>query len=135
VELRKARRTTDVARRTPQLVERLCEGVAERGQRHDPVVVTDSVTSRPLPSLRGWLRWAGRVVGNVERPETLTPTAVGGNETLTDATGTATFCDVPADVKLVFSAIKPDGKPAADSTDLRVSKSEIRVWTVVTRRQ
>ena len=138
VELREgaANNVTIRAPNTKQLVERLCEGkLPKDGNGTIRVVVTDSVTSRPLPSLRVWLRWAGRFVGNVARPETLTPTAVGGSETLTDATGTATFCDVPADVKLVFSAIKPDGKPAADSTALRVSKSEIRVWTVVTRRQ
>ena len=137
VELREgaASNLTIRAPNTRQLVERLCEGkVPKEGNGTIRVAVTDSVTSRPLPSLRVWLRWAGRFVGSVERPETLTPTAVGGSETLTDATGTATFCDVPADVKLVFSAVKPDGKPAADSTDLRVAKSEIRVWTVVTRR-
>jgi len=138
VELREgaASNLTIRAPNTRQLVERLCEGkLPKEGNGTIRVVVTDSVTSRPLPSQRVWLRWAGRFVGNVERPETLTPTAVGGSETLTDATGAATFCDVPADVRLVFSAVKSDGKPAADSTDLRVAKSEIRVWTVVTRRQ
>jgi hypothetical protein len=37
-------------------------------------------------------------------------------------------------MKLVFSAVRPDGKPAADSTDLRVARNELKVSTVITRR-
>jgi hypothetical protein len=70
----------------------------------------------------------------MEEPKSLMPTAVGGSESLTDGAGTVTFCDVPSDVRLVFSAVLPDGKPAADSTNLRVGKYELRVWTVTTRR-
>ena len=137
VELREgaASNITIRAPDTKQLIERLCEGKLPKDDNSTlRVVVTDRDTSRPLPSLRVWLRWAGRFAGSMDRPETLKPTAVGGVESLTDASGAVTFCDVPADVKLVFSALKPDGKPAADSTDLRVAKSEIRVWTVITRR-
>ena len=59
---------------------------------------------------------------------------VGGIESLTDAAGSVTFCDVPADIRLVFSAVLTDGKPAADSTYLRVAKNELRMSTVTTRR-
>jgi hypothetical protein len=45
-----------------------------------------------------------------------------------------TFCDLPADVRLVFSAILPDGKPATDSSFHRVEKNELRVVRVLTRR-
>jgi hypothetical protein len=59
---------------------------------------------------------------------------VGGTETTTDAGGAVTFCDLPADVRLVFSAIRPDGKPAADSSFHTVDKDGLRVVRVVTRR-
>lgn len=59
---------------------------------------------------------------------------VGGIESLTDAAGSVTFCDVPADVRLVFSALLSDGKPAADSLYLRVARNELKVSTVNTRR-
>ena len=98
------------------------------------VVVTDSITSRPLPSLRVWLRWAGKFVGGRERPESAMASEVGGTETLTDASGVAMFCDVPPDIQLVFSAVKPDGKAASDSTTMRIGKRELRVWMVRTRR-
>jgi hypothetical protein len=45
-----------------------------------------------------------------------------------------TFCNLPADVRLVFSTFLPDGKPAADSSFHLVNKSELRVSTVLTRR-
>jgi hypothetical protein len=35
---------------------------------------------------------------------------------------------------LVFSAVKADGKPAADSTLLRVEKRQLKVSTVITKR-
>ena len=50
------------------------------------------------------------------------------------ASGAATFCDVPADVRLIFSALRADGKPAADSSYLRVERNELRASTVLTRR-
>jgi hypothetical protein len=34
----------------------------------------------------------------------------------------------------VFSAVRPDGKPAADSSLHRVEKNALRVNTVITRR-
>jgi hypothetical protein len=130
--------TSNVTMRAPKtkaLVERLCEGKLPNDDNGTiRVVVVDSVTSRPLPSLRVWLRWAGRFRGSMEEPKSLMPTAVGGSESLTDGAGTVTFCNVPSDVRLVFSAVLPDGKPAADSTNLRVGKYELRVWTVTTRR-
>jgi hypothetical protein len=98
------------------------------------VVVMDSTTSRPLPSLRVWLRWVGRYVGARGRPESMVASEVGGTETLTDASGVATFCDVPPDVQLVFSAVMSDGRPASDSTLIRIGKKQLRVWTVQTRR-
>ena len=127
---------TEVAIRAPktsELVERLCAGKApKRDNGTLRVTVLDSVTSRPLPSLRVWLRWAGRYVGST--PAGLMPSVVGGSESLTDASGAATFCDVPADVRLVFSALRADGKPAADSSYLRVERNELRASTVLTRR-
>jgi hypothetical protein len=98
------------------------------------IMVTDSTTTRALPNLRVWLRWVGRYVGARGRPESLQAAEVGGSETLTDASGVATFCDVPPDVQLVFSAVKSDGKAAGDSTLMRIGKSELRVWSVKTRR-
>lgn len=128
---------TDVSIRAPgtsELVERLCAGKAPKKDNGTlRVTVVDSVTARPLPSLRVWLRWAGRFVGST-RASALMASEVGGSESLTDASGAATFCDVPADIRLVFSALRPDGKPAADSSYLRVEKNELRVSTVVTRR-
>jgi hypothetical protein len=122
------------APRTSELVERLCAGKAPKKDNGTlRVTVLDSVTARPLPSLRVWLRWAGRYVGST-RPGALMASEVGGSESLTDASGAATFCDVPADLRLVFSALQRDGKPAADSSYLRVDKNELRVSTVVTRR-
>ena len=67
-------------------------------------------------------------------PSELKASEVGGSESLTDASGAVTFCDVPADVRLVFSALRADGKPAADSTYLRVERNELRASTVLTRR-
>lgn len=123
------------APKTGELLERLCAGkMPKKDNGTLRVMVVDSVTSRPLPSLRVWLRWAGRFVGAAARPSTLMASEVGGFESLTDASGAATFCDVPADVRLIFSALRPDGKPGADSTEHRVSKNELRVSTVVTRR-
>ena len=123
------------AAKTAEIVEKLCEGkMPKKDNGTLRVQVIDAMTSRPLASLRVWLRWAGRYSGTMEHPEFLRPTALGGLESLTDASGNVTFCDLPADVKLVFSAVKPDGKPASDSTDLRVSKSELKVSTVATRR-
>jgi hypothetical protein len=123
------------ASKTAELVANLCEGkLPKKDNGTLRVLVVDSVTSRPLPSLRVWLRWAGRYAGSMEHPEFLRPTAVGGLESLTDASGAVTFCDLPADIKLVFSTVRPDGKPASDSTDLRVARNELRVTTVITRR-
>ena len=128
---------TDVAIRAPktsELVERLCAGKPPKKDNGTlRVTVLDSVSARPLPSLRVWLRWTGRYVGSL-RPGGSMASEGGGFESLTDASGAATFCDVPADVRLVFSALRGDGKPAADSSDLRVGKNELRVSTVVTRR-
>lgn len=137
VELREGNATplTIRAGNTGALLERICEGkLPKKDNGVLRVLVVDSATTRPLPSLRVWLRWTGRFVGTMERPQMLMPTEVGGTETLTDAGGTATFCDVPADMHLVFSSVLPDGKPAADSTFLRVNKNEFRVTTVITRR-
>jgi hypothetical protein len=70
----------------------------------------------------------------MERVSSLTPSEVGGLESTTNAEGVVTFCDLPADMHLVLSAVKPDGKPASDSTFLRAHRNELRVSTVVTRR-
>jgi hypothetical protein len=70
----------------------------------------------------------------MEKPGSLMPSAVGGTESLTDASGTVTFCDLPDDVRLVFSAVKLDGKPTADSTYHVVRKGELKVSTVRTGR-
>jgi hypothetical protein len=137
VELREGDATplTIRAGKTSDLFDRLCEGKQPKKDNGAlRVLVVDSATSRPLPSLRVWLRWTGRYVGTMERPQMLMPTEVGGFESLTDAGGTVTFCDLPADMHLVFSAVQPDGKPAADSSFLRVEKNALRVSTVVTRR-
>jgi hypothetical protein len=137
VELREGAATplTIRAGNTTDLLERLCEGKLPRKDNGAlRILVVDSVTSRPLPSLRVWLRWAGHFVGTMERPQTLMPTEVGGAESLTDAGGAVTFCDLPADMRLVFSAVRPDGKPAADSSLHRVEKNALRVNTVITRR-
>ncbi len=135
VELREGA-ATPLAFRAPKtvdLVARLCE---EKLPKKDNgvlrVLVVDSATTRPLPSLRVWLRWRGRFVGST--PQALTATEVGGSESLTDTGGAVTFCDVPADMPLVFSAVRPDGKPAADSTVLRAGKNALGVVTVTTRR-
>jgi hypothetical protein len=123
------------AANTKSLFERVCEGRTPQDDNGAlRLFVVDSATQRPLPSLRVWLRWSGRFRGIMERPETLMPTTVGGTESLTDAAGAVTFCNLPADVRLVFSAVQPDGKPAADSTLHVVGKSELKVITVTTRR-
>lgn len=135
-ELREGARTTLTLRApgTRDLLERLCEGKLPKDDNGTlRVVVIDSVTQAPLPSLRIWLRWAGRYVGSTD-VKMLMASEVGGIQTLTDASGAATFCDLPADVRLVFSAVRPDSKPAADSTYLRVRKNELRVDTIRTRR-
>ena len=137
VELREGSATPLAIRagKTSDLFERLCEGkMPKKDNGTLRVLVVDSATSRPLPSLRVWLRWTGRFVGNMERPTALMPTEVGGIESLTDAGGAVTFCDVPADMQLIFSAVRPDGKPAADSSFQRVEKNTLRVSTVTTRR-
>ena len=137
VELREGDATplTFRAASTKSIFERLCEGKLPKDDNGAlRIFVVDSATQRPLPSLRVWLRWNGRFRGTVERPETLAPTAVGGAESLTDAAGAVTFCDLPADVRLVFSAVLSDGKPSADSSFHRVNRSELRVSTVLTRR-
>lgn len=122
------------APKTNALVERLCnEKLPKDNNGTLRVVVLDSQTSRPLPSLRVWLRWVGRSVGSMAQPQSLM-SRPGGLESLTDASGTVTFCEIPADMQLVFSAVLPDGKPAADSTLLRVEKGALRVSTVTTRR-
>jgi hypothetical protein len=123
------------AARTSELVERLCAGkLPKKDNGTLRVLVLDSVTQRPLPSLRVWLRWAGRFTGPVDNPKMLLPSEVGGLESLTDAAGAVTFCDLPADIRLIFSAVRTDGSPASDSTELRVMKNELRVSTVLTRR-
>lgn len=135
VDLREgeAARVTIRAARTSNLVERLCAGKLPKGDNATlRVMVVDSATSRPLAGMRVWLRWAGRYAGRDVL--TMTPMVRGGLETLTDDAGVVTFCDVPANIGLVFSALRPDGKPAADSTWLRVSKNELRVSTVRTVR-
>jgi hypothetical protein len=116
-------------------VARLCEDkLPKKDNGVLRVLVVDSATSRPLPSLRVWLRWAGDFVGAKGRPQSFMATEVGGAQSTTDTGGAVTFCDLPADVRLVFSAIQPDGKPAADSSFHRVDKNELRVVRVVTRR-
>jgi hypothetical protein len=128
-------RTTIRAAKTRDLLERLCADKMPKGDNGAiRVVVLDSATARPLPNLRVWLRWAGAFMGTMSRVDMLMPSRVGGLETLTDASGIATFCDLPPDIRLVFSAVLPDGKPASDSTYLRVQKRELRVWTVRTQR-
>jgi hypothetical protein len=128
-------RVTLRAMNTNDLVLRVCDGkLPKKDNSTLRVFVLDSVTSRPLPNLRVWLRWTGRYVGSMSAPQMLMPSEKGGLETLTDGGGVATFCDLPADMHLVFSAVKPDGKPASDSSFLRVTKNEFRVSTVVTRR-
>lgn len=123
------------AAKTDDLVERVCDGkLPKKDNGTLRVFVVDSVTSKPLPNLRVWLRWTGRYVGSTKQPQFLMPSERGGLETLTDAGGVATFCDLPADMQLVFSAVKRDGKPASDSSFLRVAKNELRVSTVITRR-
>lgn len=118
---------------TRQLIERLCEGrMPARENGVVRVQVVDSVTARPLPSLRVWLRWAGRYMGRDVL--NMTPSVRGGTETLTEAGGAVTFCDVPGDMPLWFSAVRPDGKPAADSTELRVGKGALGAFTVKTTR-
>jgi hypothetical protein len=120
---------------TKALVERLCEGKLPKDDNGAiRVIVVDSATSRPLPSLRVWLRWAGRFRGNVEQPSSLSPTAVGGFETVTDASGASTFCDVPAGIPLYFSAVMANGRQASDSTSLRLEPKELKAVTVHTRR-
>lgn len=121
------------ARRTNELVERLCEGKRPSEDNGTlRVLVVDRVSARPLPGLRVWLRWVGRFVGR--QPKMMMPSEVGGMETLTDASGTVAFCDVPGDMRLVFSAIRPDGKPAADSIILRIGRNELRAVRVSTIR-
>jgi hypothetical protein len=137
VDLREGAVTNATIRapRTKELLERVCEGKLPKDDNGAMrVIVLDSVTSRPLPSLRVWLRWAGRFVGTVQQAESLRPTRIGGTETLTDASGIATFCDLPPDIQLTLSAVRADGSPTSDSTFLRVRKGELRVWTVHTRR-
>jgi hypothetical protein len=120
---------------TKALVERLCEGKLPKDDNGAiRVIVVDSATSRPLPSLRVWLRWAGRFRGNVEQPSSLSPTAVGGFETVTDASGASMFCDVPAGIPLYFSAVMANGRQASDSTSLRLEPKELKAVTVHTRR-
>lgn len=136
-ELREEERTRLAFRApdTKDLVERLCKDNPPRDDNGTlRVILLDSVTARPLPSLRVWLRWAGRFAGTMARPQMLMPTEAGGTESISDASGAVTFCDVPADVRLVFSPLQPDGKPAADSVYLRVGKKQLRVSTVRTRR-
>jgi len=137
VELREGS-ATPIAFRAPKtadLVARVCEDkLPKKDNGVLRVLVVDSVTSRPLPSLRVWLRWAGDFVGAKGRPQSFMATEVGGTQSSTDAGGAVTFCDLPADVRLVFSAILPDGKPAADSSFHRVEKNELRMVRVRTRR-
>lgn len=135
VELREgeASRVTLRAAKTSELVERLCGGKLPKGDNGTlRLMVVDSATSRPLAGMRVWLRWAGRYAGRDVL--TMQPMVRGGLESLTDDAGVVTFCDLPADVRLVFSALRPDGSASADSTFLRVSKYELRVSTVRTVR-
>jgi len=134
VDLREGEASTITIRaaKTSDLVERLCDGrLPKKDNGTLRVIVLDSATSRPLPSLRVWLRWAGRYAGSDVL--NMTPMVRGGSESRTNDAGVVTFCDLPADVRLVFSALRSDGSPA-DSTFLRVSRSELRVSTVVTKR-
>lgn len=121
------------ASRTDELVQRLCsDKLPSKDNGTLRLIVVDSATARPLPSLRVWLRWVGRFVGRDLKM--MMPSEVGGAESLTDASGTVAFCDVPGDMRLVFSALKPDGKPAADSIVLRIGKNELRAIRVTTHR-
>jgi hypothetical protein len=121
-----------LAPRTSELVERLCDGkLPAKDNGTARIIVTDRDTSRPLAHLRVWLRWAGRFTGSDEH---MTASVRGGLETMTDAAGTVVFCDVPGDVRMVFSAVRPDGKAAADSTEVRVPKNGLQVWRVTTVR-
>ena len=137
VELREGEATnlTIRAPRTRDIVERLCEGKLPRDDNGTlRVMVVDSASARPIPSMRVWLRWTARYLGSSEQIEALRPGDVGGTDGITDAAGAVTFCDLPPDVRLVFSALRTDGKPVNDSTALRIAKRELKVTTVTTRR-
>ncbi len=54
--------------------------------------------------------------------------------TATDAAGVVAFCGVPDATPLWFSALKPDGKPAADSVSFQVRRGELKVLHVRTTR-
>ena len=108
---------------TGMLLERMCErAMPNRDHGSVRILVTDVASSRPLPSLRVWIRWAG----TGEQP--------GGTETITDAAGVVAFCGVPGATPLWFSALKPDGKPAADSVSFQVRRGELKVLHVRTTR-
>lgn len=116
------------AARTSELIERLCEGKQPgRGNGVVRILVADSVTSRPLPSLRVWLRWGNRRSAGAGA-------AVGGFETVTDGAGAVTFCDLPADASPWFSAVRPDGRPAADSVAVAITRGGLTVIRVRTAR-
>lgn len=116
------------AARTSELIERLCEGRQPgRGNGVVRILVADSVTSRPLPSLRVWLRW-----GN--RRSLGAGSAAGGFETLTDGSGAVTFCDLPADASPWFSAVRADGRPTADSVAVAITRGGLAVMRVRTAR-
>jgi hypothetical protein len=137
VELREGDNTPIAIRapKTTDLLARLCE---EKMPKQDNgalrVLVVDSTTLRPLPSMRVWLRWTGRYIGNPRSPQTMMPSRVGGTETTTDAGGAVTFCDVPPDIRLVFSAVQADTRPSADSSFHYIEKGQLKVVRVVTRR-
>lgn len=102
---------------TGRLADRLCPG--RRRQAGRTVVrleAVDSVSNEPLRNLGVWLRWAGDFVG---RGEDIMAGNRGGEETRTDESGTAIFCDAPANLSLVVSAVNGVGRPARDSLIVR----------------
>jgi hypothetical protein len=107
------------ATKTDEIIGRLCEGQPRRrGRGTLRLLMVDSTSATPLPSLSVWLRW----------PQ-------NGLQSMTDARGVVTFCDLPSDVPLELVAVRPTGQAEGVIGIFRLRSGELAAHTVPTTRR
>jgi hypothetical protein len=106
------------------LVERLCDGTVRARRATLRVVMLDSATGAPLPSLPIRLAWKEFGGGS-----TAITVDTGGVRAMTDARGAAVFCDLPATNPLQLVVMKTDGT-IMPLVELRLGENEIAARTI-----